>query len=338
MRFSTSSDSATSGVDFSSYTAVRNFAPGQTEDVVYVDSRTDKIGEVTERFNVSISKVNNADAITTASTFAQIFNVNPPSGTTYVTNIGKTPTGIDRYVSYQRIHGPGFIEDKETWLIFHGLDGESAHFLELGSAMEQFDGIRGGGDYQVIAVDWSAARTGGNLWAAATWINTVAESVKNTLASWGISGSKVNLVGHSLGAYVAFELSMRLGGVNKLVAMNPASTTLGGYDTLGVDFKRYSNWSWAFWHNHTTDYAVASLTADESFIIKTPSYNLPNIGHGSAKPTWTNMLRNKNGSLSQWFGLDDIRPRSAPWSIDGGWEAEIEVNSDFMPTGRYWNA
>jgi murein DD-endopeptidase MepM/ murein hydrolase activator NlpD len=80
VRFSTSSDSATSDVDFSSYSAVRNFAPGQTEDVVYVDSRTDNVNEATERFNVSISKVNNADTITTASTFGQIFNVNPTSG------------------------------------------------------------------------------------------------------------------------------------------------------------------------------------------------------------------------------------------------------------------
>jgi hypothetical protein len=79
VRFSTSSDSATSDVDFSSYSAVRNFAPGQTEDVVYVDSRTDNLNEGTERFNVSISKVNNADTITTASTFGQIFNVTPAS-------------------------------------------------------------------------------------------------------------------------------------------------------------------------------------------------------------------------------------------------------------------
>jgi len=75
VRFSTSPDSATSDVDFSSYTAVRNFAPGQTEDIVYVDSRTDNLNEGTERFNVSISKVNNADTITTASTFGQIFNL-----------------------------------------------------------------------------------------------------------------------------------------------------------------------------------------------------------------------------------------------------------------------
>jgi hypothetical protein len=91
VRFSTSSDSATSDVDFSSYSAVRNFAPGQTEDVVYVDSRTDNLNEGTERFNVSIPKVNNSDTITTASTFGQIFNVSQPGPVTSYTALIDRP-------------------------------------------------------------------------------------------------------------------------------------------------------------------------------------------------------------------------------------------------------
>jgi pimeloyl-ACP methyl ester carboxylesterase len=341
VRFSTSSDSATSDVDFSSYSAVRNFAPGQTEDVVYVDSRTDKIGEATERFNVSISKLNTADSITVASTFGQIFNVNPPSGTTYVTPMGKTLAAKDAYVSFQRVDGPGFIEDKETWLIFHGWNGKSDDFAELGRAIEQYDGIRGGGDYQVVLVDWNAARNEG-LANASLMIDSVAQAVKNTLTLWGIQSSKINLAGHSLGAYVSYELSKRLGSVNKLVAMNPASITLGGYNVGDVHFKRYSNWSWAFWQNNLTDSGSATLTADESFIISLPWYNPgssnPDAGHGSAKLVWTNWLRNKNGALSEWFGLEDIRPRSAPWNIGWGWEAEIEANSSFIATGKYWEA
>jgi pimeloyl-ACP methyl ester carboxylesterase/uncharacterized protein YlxP (DUF503 family) len=341
VRFSTSSDSATTDVDFSPYSAVRNFAPGQTEDVVYVDSRTDKIGEATERFNVSISKVNTADTITVASTFGQIFNVNPPSGTTYVTPMGKTLAGKDAYVVFQRVDGPGFIEDKETWLIFHGWNGKTDDFADLGRAIEQYDGIRGGGDYQVILVDWNAARNE-SLVNASLMIDSVAQAVKNTLTLWGIQNSKINLAGHSLGAYVSYELSKRLGSVNKLVAMNPASITLGGYNVGGVDFKRYSNWSWAFWQNNLTDSGEATLTADESFIISLPWYNPgssnPNAGHGSAKLVWTNWLRNKNGALSAWFGLEDIRLRSAPWNIGWGWEAEVEANSSFIATGKYWEA
>jgi pimeloyl-ACP methyl ester carboxylesterase len=290
---------------------------------------------------VSISKLNTADSITVASTFGQIFNVNPPSGTTYVTPMGKTLAAKDAYVSFQRVDGPGFIEDKETWLIFHGWNGKSDDFAELGRAIEQYDGIRGGGDYQVVLVDWNAARNEG-LANASLMIDSVAQAVKNTLTLWGIQSSKINLAGHSLGAYVSYELSKRLGSVNKLVAMNPASITLGGYNVGDVHFKRYSNWSWAFWQNNLTDSGSATLTADESFIISLPWYNPgssnPDAGHGSAKLVWTNWLRNKNGALSEWFGLEDIRPRSAPWNIGWGWEAEIEANSSFIATGKYWEA
>jgi len=78
VQFSTFSGSALSGIDFSPYTATRTFKNRQNEDVVYVDSRPDINNEGTERFNVSISKVNNTDTITTASTFGQISNEFPP--------------------------------------------------------------------------------------------------------------------------------------------------------------------------------------------------------------------------------------------------------------------
>jgi pimeloyl-ACP methyl ester carboxylesterase len=609
VRFSTSSDSATSDVDFSSYTAVRNFAPGQTEDIVYVDSRTDNVNEGTERFNVSISKVNNADTITTASTFGQIFNIIPPDqpsngfiaiesmggriyqsqrandkkiytrssangkdwtawhdaggetdvapalaalnsrlyqshrglddrvytrsttdgenwtpwhqtegttksspgiaalngrlyqsirgydnriytrsstngtswtqwrssgdGTTlsspalaslngrlyqshtgYDTRIytrsssdgviwsdwrasqgetysspsleaaggrlyqshrgtdnriytrsstdginwttwhqndgstnfapslaeingrlyqthrgtdnkiytrsstngqnwdswheqgglqkvflGKTNGGVDRHAAFSVIQGPDFVQDKETWFVIHGWTGEAAKFGELASAIEEYDGIKNGGDIQVITIDWSAARTGANLTEAASWIDAIGEIIKNQINSWGIASSRINIVGHSLGAYVAYEVSERLGGLNKLIALNPASTTLTGYNLAQVSFRRYSNWSWAFWHNPITDHELNSLTADESFKIALTKGNWnPDLGHGSAKPLWTNMLRTKNGSLSKWFGLESIVSRTAPWNIDNGWEATLEVNDEFKPTGKYWES
>ncbi|MBU6187667.1 MAG: peptidoglycan DD-metalloendopeptidase family protein [Cyanobacteria bacterium REEB444] len=92
--FSTSNDSAISGTDFIRYESVRNFAPKQKEDVVYVDSLRDDNNEGTERFIVSISKVNNVDLITTASTFGQIFNVNPPKTKPLPTNFSRVSQGF----------------------------------------------------------------------------------------------------------------------------------------------------------------------------------------------------------------------------------------------------
>ena len=269
-------------------------------------------------------------------------NFNTSSVNQYTTSVGTTNGGIERHVTFDRVQSPGYIEpSKETWLVIHGLDGEAGHFRDLAGAIEEYDGIWSGGNYQVLTVDWSAARVGGLAYLddAASWIDTVAEAIKNTINSWGISRSNINLVGHSLGAYVAYEVSERLGGINKLVALNPATTTLGGYNHSQVNFRRYTNWSWAFWHNNATDSGDATVTADEAFILDRPGMTVWD-GHGAAKLLWTNMLKNKSEFISQWFGLDDIRPRtgSTPWFIGDGWEAKIGVNSSFQPTGNWWDA
>ncbi|MGK7879850.1 MAG: FG-GAP-like repeat-containing protein [Crocosphaera sp.] len=221
-------------------------------------------------------------------------------------------TGIENY-----------IENKETWIIIHGLEGEAGDFKDLARAIEGYDGDWDGGSYQVLTVDWEAARWGiYDLYKAAGWIDTISEYIKLTIQSWGISPLNINLVGHSLGAYVAYEVSERLGGINKLVALNPASTTLGGYNHSQVDFNRHSTWSWSFWHNDITDNSEISRTANESFKLDLAFAN-PDEGHGGAKILWTNMLKNKNGGVSQYFGIDDIHGNNKPWYIGPGWEAEI---------------
>ncbi|MEP0820563.1 DUF4214 domain-containing protein [Trichocoleus desertorum GB2-A4] len=248
----------------------------------------------------------------------------------YQTSIGTTNGGEQRHVTVERVNSPGFIENKPTWLVIHGWDGQANDFRELAGAIEEYDGHSGGGDYQVLTVDWDAARTGkAALNAAATWIDTVAEVAVNTIRSWGISASNINLVGHSLGAYVSYEISERLGGINNLVALNPATTTFGGYDHSQVSFSRYSNWSWAFWNNNATDSGNASLTADESFVLDLPFANA-NEGHGGAKILWTNMLKDKNGSVSQYFGLEDMKASAyKPWgNKSSGWEARIRAEDN----------
>lgn len=178
------------------------------------------------------------------------------------------------------------MRDTETVFVIHGWNGKSADFDDLASAMEESDGIKNGGDVQVITVDWVAARTLINLKGASNWIDRMGELIRNQVISWGISPSRITIAGHSLGAYVAYEAAERLGGINTLVAMIPASTTLGGYDTHQVNFSQYSYWNLALWHNHISDYAISAYTALESFEIKLPWYNPkssnPNTGHGSA--------------------------------------------------------
>ena len=243
--------------------------------------------------------------------------------------IGKTNGGETRHVTFERIHSPGYIENKPTWLVIHGWRGEAGGFKDLGGAIEEYDGYWGGGDYQVLTVDWDAARTGlGGLNAASTWIETVANSVTNTLQGWGISKSNINLVGHSLGSYVSYEIAERFVGINKLVALNPATTTFEGYDISQVNFSKYSKWSWAFWHNNGFDSGYNTLTAHEAFKLDLPFTNVVE-GHGVTKTLWKNMLKEKNGSVSKYFGLEDMTSHNKPWHIDigYGWEAKISATS-----------
>lgn len=237
-------------------------------------------------------------------------------------------------VRISRVQGPNIIENKESWFVIHGWNNSESDFQGLASAIEDFDGVRGSGD-QVFTVDWKPARSGLGLTNASLWIDTVAEIIKGRIASWGIDPWKINIVGHSLGAYVAYEVSERLSKINRLVAMNPASLTVGGYNWNQVNFSRYSNWSWAFHHNDTTDLGFKAQTAHESFILQTPVTS-PWAGHGSTKVFWTDLLRNKTSNLGRLFGLNAIKPRTAPWSIDSGWEAKIELNRSFIATGKYW--
>jgi surface antigen/pimeloyl-ACP methyl ester carboxylesterase len=240
--------------------------------------------------------------------------------------IGQTNDGTNRYQKFKRINSPGYIESKPTWVVIHGWNGESNNFEDLAKAIEEYDGYQVGD--QVLTLDWDAARTGWGLDAAATWIETVATKTAEILKSWGISSSEINLVGHSLGTYISYEISEELGGINKLVALAPASTTLGGYPNRpNVDFSKYSQWSWAFYGNPTTDSADQTRTADESFEVDFKFSN-PDGAHGGGKSLWTNMLRDKNGSISKYFGLEDMNTEDKPWYIDNPgkdsqWEAKL---------------
>ena len=237
--------------------------------------------------------------------------------------IGKTNGGTDRNVVFKRIDSPGYIENKPTWIVIHGWNGNASDSEDLATAIDKYDS-----KYQVLTLDWDAARNVG-LDVASAWIETVAQSTANILQSlWGIASSQINLAGHSLGAYVSYEISKDLGGINKLVALAPASTTVGTYTNRpNVDFSRYSQWSWAFYGNPLTDSAEQARTADESFEVDFDFSN-PDDSHGASRTLWTNMLKDKNGPISKYFGLEDMNSQGKPWFIDTSglssqWEAKI---------------
>ena len=94
------------------------------------------------------------------------------------------------------------------------------------------------------------------------WAPAVAQWAVDKLKSWGIPSSKINLMGHSLGALVADQLAKKIsGGVNKIVALDPA-TDIPGTSFTGVDFAADSQFSLAFvgstWSTPAATWARAS--------------------------------------------------------------------------------
>ncbi|MDJ1180031.1 S8 family serine peptidase [Roseofilum sp. BLCC_M91] len=138
------------------------------------------------------------------------------------------------------------IGDRPTWIITHGWNSQSIdkpNFTNLAQAIGGYEH----GD-QVLKLDWRRfANTGvDGLAKAASWIKPIGKTVANTLQSWGLESNQINLVGHSLGAYVSFEIAKNLDGVNSIIALDPAATTHDGYsDENRVDYQAQSEQSLA---------------------------------------------------------------------------------------------
>ncbi|MEZ2225090.1 MAG: hypothetical protein ACBR50_02250 [Microcoleus sp.] len=227
-------------------------------------------------------------------------------------NIGKTKGGNDRRIAFERVNSPGYIENRPTWVIIHGWNGKAGDLKDLGQAIERYDGYQIGD--QVLTLDWDAARTGlEGLNAAGSWITTVGEKAAETLNGWGINSSNINLVGHSLGTYVAAEIAKKIpGGVNKLIALDPAATTLGGYQEEDkVNFSDNSQWAWAFYGSAAGSEERAA-TADESWSIGFGGVPLwsTNDNHGRVVNVFASMVEqvknNPNHPISQYFDLSKM--------------------------------
>ena len=174
-----------------------------------------------------------------------------------------------RTVGFQEIEGEGIAPTSQTWVIVHGFssssEGENIQLLAE-SVREHAKA-----NDRVLLLDWREAainqqRFGYDPYTAMTWGTSVAEyAVKTLINEYGLSAddakNQLNLVGHSLGAYVASEigrvyrdglsddtgagLATFIGngtGARTLTALDPASglflndITVDGEDGVGTPF------------------------------------------------------------------------------------------------------
>jgi len=242
---------------------------------------------------------------------------------------------------------------RNTWVVIHGYKGQpwTGEFPALAKALDAADD-------QVLTLDWSSIahdKYGGTFSIpgdSAKWIPTVADwasqKLKDLGFDYGISQNKLNLVGFSLGAYVAAEIASRMpGGVNKIVALDPATT--GGIGDYGnkarsIKFSDNSQFSWGFYGSAAGDPA-RTATADESWSVGFGKIR-PDQNHGHVVNLFASMVdqaRTNSNPVSTYFGinkmgLDIHKPLAVDqydetgsrvsWGLGGPFEGRLEARQD----------
>ena len=179
----------------------------------------------------------------------------------------------------------------------------------------------------VLTLDWSNAAGTIDVLNAAKWINPIAEVVANKLKAWGwglTDGTKLNLIGHSLGSLLSTEIAARVGFAQTITALEPPSESLGLFDLDGrtpsfrerpKSFSGFSNFSRAF--VGSTSPAASSefaATADESILMQ---FDGIRNEHGDVVTAFTNMIRPGTPKLtSNLFSLTDNTKHSQLFKDD----------------------
>jgi pimeloyl-ACP methyl ester carboxylesterase len=172
-----------------------------------------------------------------------------------------------------------------------------------------------------------------------TRVPDVAAFVAQKLTGWGIPRTQINLVGHSYGGYMADQVAKRIsGGVDRIVALDPATLALAGVDFSGTDYAAHSHFSLAL---VGSDYATASAaaTADETINV--------NVGdrsslatHGVVRDLFAGITGQNNGAsdaISALFSLRALETGNQPFLRDAmgnGDEADLTgqvVHGQWLP-------
>jgi predicted alpha/beta-fold hydrolase len=159
----------------------------------------------------------------------------------------------------ERIQDPNLLPSldptKPVWVVVHGRTSNerSDNIEDLAKAIDEYSKANNG-SYQVVTIDWEeAAKDIGFIdrLRDANWTPAVGQWAARQLASAGYSGSNINFIGHSHGAYVSYyaaEEFNRLGRgtTHSIVALDPA-TSISGYpdEAIPVNFAQVAETSLA---------------------------------------------------------------------------------------------
>lgn len=264
----------------------------------------------------------------------------------------------------------GIESTKDTIIVIHGWksSSEAENIKELLKASaSQYPGR------QVLAIDWGETVNGLRVaqddrdllipFHTARSITPIASWAKRTLENLGLASSQISLFGHSLGSYVSAEIGRLFGGVNTLVALDPAWPG-NNYDLNGnepdnqrvFDFKDVANRSLAFVAKDAATHlgglagdANKANKAHDSLVIKydgeyispngySPIFNADRYiaeraeaEHGAIIDVFRYALSKGYLKLEDNLALpsnhrDDWYGNSANWAIGGTHEGRITAN------------
>lgn len=207
----------------------------------------------------------------------------------------------------------------DSWLLIHGKDNRPDPFLnDTGLAKAVASPVSGSGVSlsRVLAVDWETATATGRTNFSNPWIIKAGAAVARMLSDYSITGSRLNIIGHSWGALLGYEIGRAVGGstpINRFVALDPASQAFG-YDDGRVNFAAISTWSWALISSQLEGGLNKASTADESFtVIKDSAAD--GIGHSQIVPFFADLL-SRSDSITSEFKLSKVKDRKLLWKLN----------------------
>ena len=211
---------------------------------------------------------------------------------TYTTT-GKTKflTNLWKFDTNGKTSTVGIDPTKPTVVIIHGWNKSGSIQYETGDSLADLAKTIATkyATEQVLALDWGEAATDkGPLgiipFTAAGRIKGVATWTKDELTALGFNFSKLTLIGHSLGSYVAAVIGVLGDKVGSLYALDPAGDPLSLFRAYNLDsankgnqvipaFKSAALRSYAFYSSYNpfaggiADSRLKAKTADQAFAL-----------------------------------------------------------------------
>jgi Integrin beta chain VWA domain/Lipase/RTX calcium-binding nonapeptide repeat (4 copies) len=274
-----------------------------------------------------------------------------------------------RPVTIKTLNGAKVDPNAEIWIVIHGHQDNpnKDKIFDLAKAVEEQVASKKG---QVLVIDWSESAKNILPSLSAAWIIDVANfAVEAIKDKWKIASEKINLIGHSLGTYVASEIGFILSSrdknrsnlnidpdkrVNTFIALDPAApdpiSAFGGYNldsnndirSIPIKFSQVSKFSRAFWGDFpsgdgtgSSDYATS---ANESIYVDFKRQNggdnlSPFDSHGNMVYLYRNILKNPS-EISSLFKLDTGEHKDWKKDTYGGNEA-ILVATAYKDKGEF---